>query len=93
MCWKYLLTRKKLLPPPFIVFMHIFIYSLNNDLKNENVFLFFSIGFVFCTQKINMKRTKPICFNEAHLSQRDAYWFKHLNFNVLIILRILTTYY
>ena len=39
MCWKYLLTRKKLLPPPFIVFMHIFIYSLNKDLKNENGFL------------------------------------------------------
>ena len=86
-CWQ---IRNKLLPPPFIVFMRAFIYSLNKDLMDENVV---SIGFVFCTLKINMKRTNPICFDEAHLLWRDAYWFKYWNFNVLIILRILTIYY
>lgn len=68
-----MVTGGKLLPQPFIFFMHTFIYSLNKSLMNENDS---TVGFIFCTQKINMKRTRPYLLDKRHHLPRDSYWSK-----------------
>lgn len=64
-----LATRGKLLTPPFIFFIHTFIYSLNEHSMNENGG---TTEFIFCVQKINMGRTGPYLLDECHHLSRDS---------------------
>lgn len=69
--------REEALPLPYIFFILIFIFSLNKSLMNENDH---TIEFIFCTQKINMKNTRPYLLGGRH----------HLP---MVLIRLLISYY
>lgn len=56
-------------------FLHAYIYLFTQQKFNDENDG--TIGFLFCTQKTNMKRTRPYLLEKCHHLPRDSYWSKY----------------